>query len=128
MHYSMGKMRLPFIDGDLLYRSALYGTFDYFQEKNYKFQMSSKMIIFSSKKDLNLRRAFVILWAFSISFALWGLCYLYKIFFMSHYRVWVCWYIWTLIVTWSHFPLYSCWKVLLVHTPVQLFFSWALLW
>ena len=61
MHYSMGKMRLPFIDGDLLYRSALYGRFDYFQEKNYKFQMSSKMIIFSSKKDLSLRRAFVIL-------------------------------------------------------------------
>jgi hypothetical protein len=48
MHYSMGKMRLPFIDSDLLY-SALYGRFDYFQEKNYYFFKQKR---FKSKKSI----------------------------------------------------------------------------
>jgi len=31
MHYSlMRKMRLPFINSDLLYRGALWGRFDWF--------------------------------------------------------------------------------------------------
>ena len=37
MHYSfMGKMRLPIVDSDLLYRGALYSRFDYTSVSNFK--------------------------------------------------------------------------------------------
>ena len=39
MHYSlMGKMRLPFIDSDLLFRGALEGRFDFIYWLNHRVQ------------------------------------------------------------------------------------------